>query len=58
MSLKSNDKTFPQKMEGERKVNSRVGTGERQGNLLLPHYAQKDAAADCDLDSSTMSGKD
>ena len=38
-------------MEGERKVSDR-------GPCHLLHNAQLDAAGDCDLDLSTMSGKD
>ena len=43
--------------EGELKGSRRGAAGERKGTLLTPHYAQKDAAADLNLDHSIMKGE-
>ena len=53
-------KYIHRKQKGKRKVSRRGAKGERQGRerWATEDPAQKYAAADCDLDPSTMSGKD
>ena len=48
---------FPRGAKGMRKGSGRWAEGERKGTLLTPHYAQKDAAADLNLDHSIMKGE-